>query len=84
MDAFLPEFDHEMATTRALLERVPEKKTISMKALIWPWTALSVDRPGLLNDLLKLTFRAELPLLRLRPLPFGTSAYCIAQRMDTR
>ncbi|HXQ26145.1 MAG TPA: DinB family protein [Candidatus Acidoferrales bacterium] len=26
-DAFLPEFDHEMATTRKTLERVPEDKT---------------------------------------------------------
>ena len=26
-DAFLPEFDHEMATTRKALERVPEDKT---------------------------------------------------------
>src|SRR3990167_6729177 len=26
VDALLPEFDHEMATTRAVLERVPEEK----------------------------------------------------------
>jgi SAM-dependent methyltransferase len=38
-------------------------------------------RPGLLNDLLTLAFRAELPLLRRRPLPLGTSAYCIAERL---
>jgi len=29
-DAFLPEFDHEVGTTRKLLERVPEDK--------WDWT----------------------------------------------
>ena len=38
--------------------------------------------PGLMNDLLTLAFRAELPLLRRRPLPIGTSAYCIAERVD--
>lgn len=37
-------------------------------------------RPGLVNDLLTLAFRAELPLLRRRPLPLGTSAYCVAER----
>ena len=26
-DAFLPEFDHEMGTTRKTLERVPENNT---------------------------------------------------------
>ena len=34
-------------------------------------------KPGLLNDLLTMAFRAELPLL---PLPFGTSAYVVAER----
>ena len=29
-DTFLPEFDHEISTTRKLLERVPEDK--------WDWT----------------------------------------------
>ncbi len=38
-------------------------------------------KPGLLNDVLTLAFRAELPLLRKKPLPFGTSAYCIAERL---
>ena len=41
-------------------------------------------KPGLVNDLLTMAFRAELPLLRRRPLPIGTSAYCIAQRVETR
>ena len=35
-------------------------------------------KPGLLNDLLTLAFRAELPAL---PLPFGTSAYVVAERI---
>jgi SAM-dependent methyltransferase len=38
-------------------------------------------RPGLLNDLLTLAFRAELPWLRRRPLPVGTSAFCVAERV---
>ena len=38
-------------------------------------------KPGFVNDLLTLAFRAELPLLRKMPLPFGTSAYCIAERV---
>jgi SAM-dependent methyltransferase len=38
-------------------------------------------KPGLLNDLLTIAFRAELPLLRRHPLPIGTSAYCVAERV---
>lgn len=38
-------------------------------------------KPGLLNDLLTIAFRSELPLLRRRPLPIGTSAYCVAERV---
>ena len=34
-------------------------------------------RPSPLNGVLTALFRAELPLLRRGPLPFGTSAYCI-------
>jgi SAM-dependent methyltransferase len=40
-------------------------------------------RPGLVNDLLTLAFRAELPWLRRRPLPLGTSAYCVAERVGS-
>ncbi len=38
-------------------------------------------QPGLVNDLLTLAFRAELPWLRRGPLPLGTSAYCVAERV---
>jgi SAM-dependent methyltransferase len=34
-------------------------------------------RPSPFNGVLTSIFRAELPLLKRRPLPFGTSAYCI-------
>jgi len=37
-------------------------------------------RPMPWNGLLTSIFRAELPLLKRRPLPFGTSAYCIARK----
>jgi SAM-dependent methyltransferase len=37
-------------------------------------------RPTALNGILTTIFRAELPILRRRPLPFGTSAYCIGKR----
>jgi SAM-dependent methyltransferase len=37
-------------------------------------------KPGLLNDLLTLAFRAELPILKHRPLPLGTSAFVVAER----
>lgn len=36
--------------------------------------------PSPLNRLLASLFRLELPLLRRRPLPFGTSAYCIGDK----
>jgi SAM-dependent methyltransferase len=39
------------------------------------------SKPGLVNDLLTMAFRAELPLLRRTPLPLGTSAFCIAERV---
>jgi SAM-dependent methyltransferase len=38
------------------------------------------ERPSLVNELLAGTFRLELPLLRRRPLPIGTSAFCVARR----
>ncbi len=37
-------------------------------------------RPTPLNGVLTAVFRAELPILRRRPLPFGTSAYCIGAK----
>jgi hypothetical protein len=37
--------------------------------------------PGLMNDLLTLAFRAELPILKRRPLPLGTSAFAVAERV---
>jgi SAM-dependent methyltransferase len=37
-------------------------------------------RPSPLNGVLTRIFRAELPILRRRPLPFGTSAYCIGAK----
>lgn len=37
-------------------------------------------RPSRFNGLLTALFRAELPLLRRGPLPFGTSAYCIGDK----
>ena len=37
-------------------------------------------KPSPFNGVLTSIFRAELPLLRRRPLPFGTSAYCIARK----
>ena len=37
-------------------------------------------RPTPLNRILTSLFRVELPLLRRGPLPFGTSAYCIAEK----
>lgn len=37
-------------------------------------------RPSPLNGVLAAIFRAELPILRRRPLPFGTSAYCIGRK----
>ena len=37
-------------------------------------------KPAPWNGVLTSIFRAELPLLKRRPLPFGTSAYCIARK----
>jgi SAM-dependent methyltransferase len=37
-------------------------------------------KPSPFNGLLTSLFRAELPLLRRAPLPFGTSAYCIGAK----
>jgi len=54
-----------------LLQRALPKATDGME---------HASKPGLVNDLLTLAFRAELPLLDRAPLPFGTSAYCIAER----
>jgi len=34
-------------------------------------------KPSPVNGLLTTLFRAELPILKRRPLPFGTSAYAI-------
>jgi hypothetical protein len=45
-----PRDDH-FERLETLLQRVPDRKTISTKPLLWPWTALSVDRATLLNDL---------------------------------
>ncbi len=55
-----------------LLQRVAPQSTSGME---------HAGRPGLVNDLLTMAFRAELPILRRTPLPFGTSAYCIAERV---
>ncbi len=38
------------------------------------------ERPSLANRLLERTFRLELPLLRRRGLPLGTSVFCLARR----
>jgi SAM-dependent methyltransferase len=38
------------------------------------------DRPSLGNEVLARIFRCELPWLRRRPLPLGTSAFCLARR----
>ena len=54
-----------------LLQRALPKATDGME---------HASKPGLVNDLLTLAFRAELPLLDRAPLPFGTSAYCVAER----
>jgi hypothetical protein len=64
--------DDHFERLEKLLERVPPKKTVTMKPLIWPWTALSVDRRALLRDLvdvlgerpvgLVLKYREELDL----------------------
>jgi SAM-dependent methyltransferase len=37
-------------------------------------------RPSRVNGLLTAIFRAELPILKRHPLPFGTSAYCIGRK----
>jgi SAM-dependent methyltransferase len=37
-------------------------------------------RPSPFNGVLTSLFRAELPILKRRPLPFGTSAYCIGMK----
>jgi SAM-dependent methyltransferase len=37
-------------------------------------------KPTRMNGLLTSIFRAELPILKRRPLPFGTSAYAIARK----
>ncbi len=37
-------------------------------------------KPTALNGLLTAIFRAELPILKRRALPFGTSAYCIGRK----
>ena len=38
------------------------------------------DKPSPLNEVLARIFQLEVPLLRLGPLPLGTSAYCLATR----
>src|SRR5262249_40699312 len=55
--------DDQFERLEKLLERIPERKTVSMKPLIWPWTALSIDRSALLNDLIHL--RGDRPLSRV-------------------
>ena len=55
-----------------LLQRALPSKTAGME---------HEGKPGLVNDLLTMAFRAELPLLRRWPLPLGTSAYCVAERV---
>jgi uncharacterized damage-inducible protein DinB len=59
VDALLPEFDHEMATTRKVLERVPEDKfewkphaksmslgglATHVASIVW-WGTVTLDRP---------------------------------------
>jgi hypothetical protein len=55
--------DDHFERLEKLLVRVPERKSISMKPLLWPWNALSVDRAALLNDLVHL--RGERPMGRV-------------------
>jgi len=40
--------------------------------------------PSWINEVLARTFALELPVLRRRPLPLGTSAWCVARRIDDR
>lgn len=61
VDALLPEFDHEMATTRKVLERVPEEKfdwkphaksmalgdlATHLTGIVW-WGEVTLDRPDI-------------------------------------
>ena len=36
------------------------------------------ESPSAMNEVLARLFKLELPLLRRRPLPLGTSAFCLA------
>ena len=40
------------------------------------------SQPGVVNNMLLRIFSLELGWLRHRPLPLGTSAYCVATRQD--
>ena len=58
VDALLPEFDHEMSTTRKLLERVPEDK------LDWKPHAKSMTLGGLATHVTKIVYWGEVTLDR--------------------
>jgi uncharacterized damage-inducible protein DinB len=58
VDALLPEFDHEMATTRKLLERVPEEK------FEWRPHAKSMTLGGLATHVSNIVWWGEVTLNR--------------------
>jgi SAM-dependent methyltransferase len=54
-----------------LLQRIAPRATANME---------HATRPAPWNELLTALFRLELPILRRRPLPFGTSAFAVGEK----
>ena len=81
VDALLPEFDHEMATTRKLLERVPEQK------FEWKPHAKSMTLGGLATHVANIVWWGEITLDRpeidLEETPQATPAGSRAELLTT-
>lgn len=82
-DAFLPEFDHEMATTRKLLERVPEEK------FDWKPHAKSMTLGALASHVVNIVWWGEVTLERPEfdvegspPLPSAASRAELLSKFD--
>jgi hypothetical protein len=53
-DGTLGKRDDQFERLEALLRRVPDRKKVTLEAILWPWTALPLNRTALAVDLVRL------------------------------